>query len=121
MELYRRLLLYVSPYRWVFMGGIFGMILVALSEASFAALLKPIMDGGFVERDSVMIKLTPLLLIAAFLVRGLGSFADQYSISWVGRQVVYDLRTEMFSRMIRLPAKYYDEHSSGRPPAIFTG
>ena len=88
------------------------MIAVALSEASFAALLKPIMDGGFVERDSEAIRLIPLLLIAAFVVRGIGSFADQYSIGWIGRKVVFDIREEMFNRIIRLPANFYDHSNS---------
>ena len=88
------------------------MVAVAVSEASFAALLKPIMDGGFVERDAAVIRLTPLLLIGAFLIRGIGSFADQYSIGWIGRRVVFDLRAEMFERMIHLPVRYYDHHSS---------
>jgi subfamily B ATP-binding cassette protein MsbA len=88
------------------------MIAVAISEASFAALLKPIMDGGFIDRDSTTIRLTPLLLVVAFLVRGIGSFSDQYSIGWIGRRVVFDLRAEMFERMIHLPTRYYDHHSS---------
>ena len=75
-----------------------GMVAVAVSEASFAALLKPIMDGAFVDRDSSTIRLTPLLLIGAFFVRGIGSFADQYSIGWIGRRVVFDLRAEMFEQ-----------------------
>ena len=112
VELYKRLLVYALPYRWVFVAGVIGMVAVAVSEASFAALLKPIMDGGFIERDSATIRLTPLLLIGAFLIRGVGSFADQYSIGWIGRRVVFDLRTEMFERMIHLPTRYYDHHSS---------
>lgn len=112
IELYKRLLVYALPYRWVFIAGVIGMVAVAVSEASFAALLKPIMDGGFVERDSAIIRLTPLLLIGAFLIRGIGSFTDQYSIGWVGRRVVFDLRAEMFERMIHLPVGYYDHHSS---------
>ena len=107
LQLYKRLILYALPYKWVFIGGVFGMIAVAVSETSFAALLRPIMDGGFVERDSTIIRLTPLLLDVAFIVRGIGSFADQYSIGWIGRRVVFDLREEMFERMIRFPAQYY--------------
>lgn len=113
IDLYKRLLVYALPYRWVFVTGVIGMVAVAVSEASFAALLKPIMDGGFVERDATIIRLTPLLLIGAFLVRGIGSFADQYSIGWIGRQVVFDLRAQMFEKMIHLPTHYYDHHSSG--------
>ena len=77
VELYKRLLVYALPYRLVFVAGVIGMVAVAASEASFAALLRPIMDGGFVERDLATIRLTPLLLIGAFLIRGIGSFADQ--------------------------------------------
>ena len=66
IELYKRLLVYALPYRWVFIAGVTGMVAVSISEASFAALLRPILDGGFIERDSAIIRLTPLLLIGAF-------------------------------------------------------
>ena len=88
------------------------MILVAAAETAFAALLKPIMDGGFIERDAAMIKWAPGVLVIIFLVRSFGSFSDQYCISRVSRYVVYDLRTLMFDRMIRLPSRYFDQHPS---------
>ncbi|HJP44658.1 MAG TPA: ABC transporter transmembrane domain-containing protein, partial [Arenicellales bacterium] len=110
--LYRRLLGYVLPYRWVFALSIVGMVVVAAAETIFAALLKPIMDGGFIERDSEIIQSTPFLLIGVFAARALGAFADQYSIAWVGRQMVFDLRQALFDRMIRLPVAYYDRHPS---------
>ena len=88
------------------------MVLVAAAETGFAALLKPIMDGGFVERDAAIIKWAPGMLIVVFLVRSFGSFADQYCISRVARYVVYDLRALMFDRMIRLPSRYFDQHPS---------
>ncbi|MBO68485.1 MAG: lipid ABC transporter permease/ATP-binding protein [Acidiferrobacteraceae bacterium] len=111
-QIYKRLLKYVLPYRWVFILGLLGMIVVAISEASFAALLKPIMDGGFVDRDTTVIKLTPLLLVGAFMARGVGSFADQYSIGWIARMVIADLRSELFEKMIQLPVPYHDHETS---------
>ena len=88
------------------------MVFVAGAETAFAALLKPIMDGGFIERDAAMIKWAPGMLVVIFLVRSLGSFSDQYCISRVSRYVVYDLRALMFDRMIRLPSQYFDQHPS---------
>ena len=88
------------------------MVFVAGAETAFAALLKPIMDGGFIERDAAMIKWAPGMLVVIFLVRSLGSFSDQYCISRVSRYVVYDLRALMFDRMIRLPSRYFDQHPS---------
>ena len=91
------------------------MVFVAAAETAFAALLKPIMDGGFIERDAAMIKWAPGALVIIFLVRSLGSFSDQYCISRVSRYVVYDLRALMFDRMIRLPSRYHSRRPFGYP------
>ena len=75
------------------------MVFVAGAETAFAALLKPIMDGGFIERDAAMIKWAPGMLVVIFLVRSLGSFSDQYCISRVSRYVVYDLRAVSYTHL----------------------
>ncbi|MBM3385122.1 MAG: lipid A export permease/ATP-binding protein MsbA, partial [Betaproteobacteria bacterium] len=46
-------------------------------------------------------------------LRGILSFASSYCLAWVAHRVVLDLRAEMFSRLVRFPAKYFDDHSSG--------
>ena len=110
VALYRRLLGYVWPHKSVFLLSVAGMAVVAMSEVGFAALLKPIMDGGFVERDDAMIRLIPALLMGVFMARAIGAFTDQYCIAWVGRRLIFDLRQLLFGRMIRLPSSYYDSH-----------
>lgn len=109
-RVYRRLLGFAWPYRWIFLVGVLGMFIGGASEAGFAALLKPIMDEGFVNRNEDIIRLTPLLLVAVFVIRGIAGFVDGYCVQWVGRKVIYDLRREMFRRMIRLPMTHYDRH-----------
>ncbi len=106
--LYRRLLSYVWPYKGIFLISILGMAVVALSEVAFAALLKPIMDGGFVERNQEIIALTPFLLMAVFIARAAGAIADEYCIAWVSRRVIFDLRELLFAKILRLPARYFD-------------
>ena len=109
-HVYRRLLTHAWPYRWVFLLGILGMFVGGASEAGFAALLKPIMDEGFVNRDQDIIRMTPFLLVAVFVIRGVAGFVDGYCVQWVGRKVIFDLRREMFGRMIRLPMHHFDNH-----------
>ena len=62
-ELYLRLLRYVAPYRHVFIVAILGAILVALTEAALPAIMKPLFDGVFVERDAAAIRWMPLIII----------------------------------------------------------
>ena len=106
--LYRRLLSYVWPYKGIFLISVLGMAIVALAEVAFAALLKPIMDGGFVERDQEIIALTPFLLMGVFVARAVGAIADEYCIAWVSRRVIFDLRELLFAKILRLPARYFD-------------
>ena len=118
--IYRRLLVYVIPYKWVFGVAIFGMILIAATETGLAALMKPLLDGGFVDKDPEWIKLLPLLFIGLALLRGLGTFIATFLMAWIGRRVIKELRKEMFSHILKLPASFYDASSSGQLISKFT-
>jgi subfamily B ATP-binding cassette protein MsbA len=77
------------------------------------ALLKPMLDGTFVHKDDMVIRLAPIIIMVLFFVRGLASFAGTYAIDWVGNKVVMDLRNEMFNKLLTLPTRYYDDHATG--------
>jgi ATP-binding cassette, subfamily B, bacterial MsbA len=111
--LYKRLLSYVWPYRAAFGVAILAMIVSALTDSSFAALMKWMIDGTFVDKDASLMKLLPLAIIAITFVRGLSGFAGTYAITWVGSRVVMDLRQRMFARLLDMPVGYYDNHASG--------
>ncbi len=111
--LYLRLLRYVAPYWRMFALSILTMVLVAATEPLFPALMKPLLDGSFVNKDPTTIRLLPFALVGLFLVRGLLGFASDYALNWVSNLVVLDLRGEMFRRLVNLPTRYYDDASSG--------
>jgi subfamily B ATP-binding cassette protein MsbA len=111
--LYLRLLRFVAPYRGVFALALAGMVVVAATEPALPALLKPLLDGIFVEKDQAVMRWMPLLIMGLIVVRGLGEYVASYAINWVGSKVVMDLRNAMFSRILELPARYYDDHASG--------
>ena len=112
-QLYFRLLRYVKPYRGAFTLAIVGMILVALTEPALPAILKPLLDGTFVEKDQRIMTWTPLIIVAIFIVRGIADYIAHFCINWVGNRVVLDLRNDMFGKLLELPAPYYDNHPAG--------
>ena len=113
-ELYRRLLTYVKPYWLVFVAAILAMAVFAATETGLAAMMKPLLDGSFVERDPDVIKWLPIALIGLFLIRGIASFFTAYGLGWIARNVIKNLRTEMFECMITLPSGFYDQSTSGQ-------
>ncbi|MBT9613242.1 MAG: lipid A export permease/ATP-binding protein MsbA [Burkholderiales bacterium] len=112
-ELYFRLLKYVTPYWRVFAVAILAMVATAATEAGFPALLKPLLDGSFVEKDPATIQLMPILIVGIILLRGLSAFASSYAMSWVANKMVMDLRDAMFKRLVTLPTRFYDARASG--------
>ena len=111
--LYLRLLKYVAPYRSVFGLALAGMVIVAATEPALPAILKPLLDGTFVEKDATIMRWMPLLIVALFVVRGPAEYLAHYSIAWVGQKVVMDLRNAMFKKLLELPTPYYDDHPTG--------
>ena len=114
-ELYFRLLGYVRPYAKVFGLAVLGMIAAAATEPLFPALMKPLLDGGFgaAHKPSLPPLAFAAALVGIFVLRGFLTFASSYFLAWVGSRVVLDLRAAMFARLVRMPARFYDDHSSG--------
>ncbi|HEX5767569.1 MAG TPA: ABC transporter transmembrane domain-containing protein, partial [Burkholderiales bacterium] len=114
LRLYRRLLSYVRPYAKVFAVAVLGMVAAAATEPLFPALIKPLLDGGFATGGPTY---PPLVfaggIVAVFVVRGIFTFTSSYCLTWVANKVVLDLRAAMFGRLVRLPAKFFDDNSSG--------
>ena len=112
-QLYLRLLRFVRPYRGVFALSLLGMMLVAATEAALPAVLKPLLDGTFVDKDESIMKWVPIVIVGIVVVRGLAEFVAQYAINWVGSRVVMDLRGAMFDKLLQLPTPFYDDHPAG--------
>ncbi len=110
---YRRLLRYALPYWRLFLASTLATTAYAGTDTLFAALLKPMLDEGFVRRDPQAIRLVPLLLILLFIFRGLTGFAANYGMNWIGRRVIQSLRDELFAHLLRLPSRYYERSTSG--------
>jgi ATP-binding cassette, subfamily B, bacterial MsbA len=112
-DLYRRLLRYVLPYWRIFLFSIISLVLLGATEPILPALMKPLLDGSFIEQDPTARLLIPALIIGVFLWRGIAGFAGEMALNWVAHKVVMDLRNEMFQKLVMLPASFHDNTKSG--------
>jgi subfamily B ATP-binding cassette protein MsbA len=111
---YRRLLRYLRPH-WI-------IVVAAFLPAAIYALLGtfvPLLMSEWIEdlRDVVTNAGSaweiPLLIVVLFPLRGLMDFLLVFGLAWVGRSVIRDLRNEVFGHYLGLPARYFDQGSSG--------
>jgi len=113
-RLYLRLLKFVGPYWRAFGVAVGAMIVLAATEPAMPAMLKPIMDEGFVDKDLDTVAMMSVLLVVIFLVRGAASYTSAFSMAWVAGKVVMDLRNRMFDKLLSLRSSYFDAHPSAR-------
>lgn len=113
LKVYLRLLRCVREYWFMFALGALGTIAVSGVDAGVTWLIKPIIDQGFVDRNHAFVHWLPIILLLVFALRSVSNFAANYCMNRVSRNVIMDLRQQLFKQMLHLPANFYDQHSSG--------
>jgi len=112
LNLHRRILRYVRPYRRVFAVAVVGMLLVASTDVMMLRIFQPLLNNiGTVDKE--LSGWLPYAIVGVFVLRGIGSYASEYGLAWIGSRVVFDLRCEACDHLLRLPTPFYDASSAG--------
>ncbi|MCF6189743.1 MAG: lipid A export permease/ATP-binding protein MsbA [Cocleimonas sp.] len=114
ITIYKRLASYaIKHWRYLILAFI-GLVISGTTVPLFALYMQPLLDGTFMDKDPEIIRWAPFALLIIFLLRGIASFMSSYSMEWIGRSVVKEIRSELFSRLMHLPVSYYDKTNSGQ-------
>mgnify|MGYP000026452913 CR=1 FL=1 len=120
MAVYRRLLGYALPHWKVLVLAFIATGVFAAVDASFAALVKPLLDQAFVAQNPTYIRWLPFAIVGLFLLRGVSSFISAYGMAWVARRVVMEVRGGLYDHLLRLPVRFFDQVSPGQVIARLT-
>ena len=121
LPLYRRLLPYLRPHVPVLvLGGLLALV-VAGAEGAIAWLVKPAMDDIFIRRDLLMLKVIPLLLLAAYVVKGVARYGQAYLMAAVGERVIAALRRTLYVHLQQMPLSFFTgRHSADLMSRVVT-
>ncbi len=100
-------------YWHVFAVGVFALVILSISNTGFLVTIKKVTDEGFVKQDLSKAYLLPLMMFGLLTVRASSGFVAIFSMRWVGRRLVEDLRSSLFLRMMALPVSFFDANSVG--------
>lgn len=110
--LYLRLLSYIKPHLPMFVLGIAGFVIFALTQPLMAWLLGEITDA-INEQDKQARYIIPLMAIGIIFIRGVGTFIGDYGMARVAFGVIHAQRQELFNQLTTLPNAYFDNYNSG--------
>lgn len=111
-KVYLRLLSYLKQYWGIGLIVVFGFVLNAATEVSVAKLLEHIINA-IQTKDRAFTNLFPFLVVLLMFFRGLGLFLGGYYTSVISRNLIFNIRQEVFAKLMRLPSQYYLDNTSG--------
>ena len=113
MEIYKRLLGYLMPYR---MRLIWAAVFMLLSSAMISAqtyLVKPVIDKVIIGMDWDMGRWVPLALIIVSILKGITWYGRDYFMGYVGQKVVNDIRDQLYAHIQKLSFSYFTRTPTG--------
>ena len=94
--------------------SVFFSLLLAASTSAIAYLLDPAINELFVKKSSTLIFIIPLLIIAAFAIKGVSLYLAKIIMIGVAEEVKKEIQTDMFASLIKADTKLIDEKHSGK-------
>ena len=89
------------------------MVFVAATTAGNAWLIEPVLDKVFLQKDTAMLALVPLAVLALALVKGIASFFQDRMMADAGNRIVADVQARLFNHTIRSDLGFFVSEGTG--------
>ena len=110
---YEKIRHYVGPYWIRGLASILFTIPVGIIDAFIAWSLKPYMDVILVEKNLSLSIYVPMVIIAVSLIQSIFTYYSNYLNTWVGTKISNDLKFDLFQKLLRQDANFFDNNTSG--------
>ena len=114
IKLFFRLLEFVKPYKPNFIFVTIAAILISVFSILSQYLLKIGVDDYITLKNYSGLVYIISLMFAVLMFQVIFQFLFVYFTNILGQKVVFDIRTKLFSRIIKFKMSYYDKSSVGR-------
>lgn len=111
---------YIKGHYSLFFLAVLAGIFAALCTAGITYLVKPMLDEVFVNKDTFKLALIPLLLMLVYIGKAVGSYAQGYLMSYIGEDIVKQIRDKMLYHMLTLDLSFFNKNRNGELIARIT-
>jgi len=114
IQLLRRILFYMKPYRVIFFWSIFLTLVMAAIAPLLPVLVEYTLDNYILQADLSGLSRMALLMLILLLAQTLVRYFHTLSTNVLGQSVIRDLRSDVFDHITQLRLKYFDKTPIGR-------
>ena len=112
-EIIKRFWPYIREYKFYYMLVIFGGLLMVISTAATAHIMKPLMDEMFIAKNKDMLYYIPLGLIGIYVTKSIGKYIQTVFMQHIGQSIVTRFREILLEKIISLDMSYLYANRSG--------
>lgn len=110
----RRLLPYLRQYRLMVVLSMSLLLATSLLDLAGPALTKIAIDRYITPRHPSGLTMILAVYLAALSTAFILRYLMNYCMEYIGQHVMYDLRSQIFSHLQRLPLSFFDRNPVGR-------
>ncbi|MEZ4662865.1 MAG: ABC transporter ATP-binding protein [Caldilineaceae bacterium] len=114
MKSLRRVIRYLSPYKFWAVGATISLILVTAMNLVTPQLLRWVVDSGITAKDGWVITWGTAALAVVAIARGLFNFTQTFWGEQASQGVAFDLRNELYAKIQGLSFSYHDQAQTGQ-------
>ncbi|MBF0625723.1 MAG: ATP-binding cassette domain-containing protein [Magnetococcales bacterium] len=103
----------VWPFRWYLIPAFLAMIVLAATDGAIAFAVQPILDKVFIEQNTTMLNLMPVVILGLFALRGGAYFVQRYFMEYVGHRIVRRLQVDIYRHLLTMDMNFLLSHSTG--------
>jgi ATP-binding cassette, subfamily B, bacterial len=109
----RRVVSYARPYRRQIVAFLAMVIVSALLVVATPLLFKKIVDDGVLQHDTGLVVWLALLVALIAVFEAALTLAQRWCSARIGEGLIYDLRTDVFGHVQRLPLAFFTRTQTG--------
>ena len=106
-QVFFRVLSYLKPFKSMIFLALLAMAVVAATETSIPALMKPLLDRGFTGGFDEKLWQVPVFLVGIAFIRGAAQFLSNYWLNRVINNVLLVLREQMFKKLLQASTEFF--------------
>ena len=104
---------YLLPHKFKVILALLMMIISAGATGLHAWLVRPALDEVLIRGNKEMLFLIPIAIIITTLCKGLATYIHSFQMSKVAHSIISFLQIEMFTKLIFLNLKFFNDSKSG--------
>ncbi len=110
----RRVLQFARPYRGLLVFFVSMVVVTSAMAVTPPLLLKAIIDRGVIGGDRRLLMILAGVVALVAVLQAVLSLAQRWCSARIGEGLIFDLRTQVFDHVVRMPVAFFTRTQTGK-------